>query len=143
MTSGRARIILVVDDDADDRMFVRRALREIDPGFVVAEAVDGVDAIAYLRDLSNTRPDLVLLDLKMPRKDGLETLADIRADPLLRRPPVIVMFTTATNPEYVERAYLTGANAYVGKPSTLAGLREIMAGLTRYWFELATLPGGP
>lgn len=140
MISDHARVVLVVDDDKDDRMFVRNALREIDPEIIVAEAVDGFDALDYLRDTSKPQPALILLDLKMPRKDGLETLAEIRDDPLLRHLPVIAIFTTATDPAFVKRAYATGANAYVGKPSTIAGMREVMAGIVLYWFEIVTLP---
>jgi two-component system, chemotaxis family, response regulator Rcp1 len=140
MNTAKGRLILVVDDNEDDRMFVRNALSEVDPNVRVAEAVDGIDALDYLRDASKAFPDLILLDLKMPRKDGFETLADIRQDPKLRHLPVVAVFTTATDPEFVRRAYCTGANAYVGKPSNMASLREIMGGIVKHWFEIATLP---
>lgn len=140
MPTAHHRLILVVDDNEDDRMFVRNALNFVDPDIQIAEAVDGFDALRYLRDASNPFPDLILLDLKMPRKDGLETLAEIRQDPKLRHLPVVAVFTTATDPEFVKRAYMTGANAYVGKPSNMASLRDVMGGIVRHWFEIATLP---
>jgi len=140
MNVPKSRLILIVDDDEDDRMFVRNALSQVDPDVRIAEAVDGFEALAYLRDSSKTFPDLVLLDLKMPRKDGLETLADVREDPTLRHVPVVAMFTTATDPEFVRRAYLAGANAYIGKPSNMASLRDVMSGLVKHWFEIVTLP---
>jgi CheY-like chemotaxis protein len=141
--TNRDRVILVVDDNEDDRMFVRNALTAVDPSIVVAEAVDGVDALAYLRDETRTFPDFILLDLKMPRKDGLETLAEIRRDPRLQHLPVVAIFTTATDPAYVRRAYAVGANAFVGKPSSISGMRDVMAAIVRHWFEIATLPPRP
>jgi len=141
--AAKAHVILVVDDNEDDRMFVRTALESVDADIVIAEAVDGVEALEYLRDETRAFPDFVLLDLKMPRKDGLETLAEIRLDPKLRHLPVVAIFTTATDPELVRRAYDTGANAYVGKPSSINGMRETMAGIVRHWFEIATLPERP
>jgi CheY-like chemotaxis protein len=136
-------LILIVDDSEDDRQFVRDALHGIAPGLRLAEAHDGVEALAYIRNPANAMPDLVLLDLKMPRKDGLETLADIRDDLTLRHLPVVAVFTTATDPEFVRRAYAAGANAYIGKPSSMEGLRHIMDGVIRHWFEIATLPPHP
>lgn len=135
--------ILVVDDDADDRMFVRRALRTVAGDLHVAEAVDGEQALIYLRDTSRPFPDLVLLDLKMPRMDGFETLAAIRRDPLLLHRPVVAIFTTATDPESVRKAYRAGANAYVAKPSSMGSLTDMMAGVVRHWFDTATLPQHP
>ena len=143
MVEAGHRVVLVVDDDPDDRMFVRNALRAVAPDLRIEEAIDGEDALAFLRDRSRPFPDLVLLDLKMPRKDGLETLSEIRLDPDLRHVPVIAIFTTATDPEFVRQAYLNGANAYVGKPSTMLGMKEIMSGVVRHWFEIATLPRRP
>jgi CheY-like chemotaxis protein len=140
-SEGTDRLVLVVDDNEDDRMFVRDALRQVAPEVLVAELGDGVELLEYLRDRTRPFPDLVLLDLQMPRKDGLETLAEIRLDSSLRHVPVIAVFTTATDQEFVRRAYSSGANAYVGKPSTMAGLRDIMAGLVQHWFEIVTLPG--
>lgn len=136
----REWLILVADDSADDRMLVRYALNAVAPKVRVSETVDGVDTLAYLRDATQPFPDLLLLDLKMPRKDGLETLAEIRGDPELRHLPVIAIFTVETDPEFVRRAYAQGVNAYVEKPSTLAELKVLMEVLVRYWFEIATLP---
>lgn len=135
------RRVLVVDDSEDDRTFVRTALLSVDPDIQISEACDGVEALDYLRS-DRPFPDLILLDLKMPRKDGMETLAEIRRDPDLRHVPVIAVFTTATDPEYVRLAYTTGANAYLGKPSTMASLREVMDAVVKHWFGVVTLPDG-
>ena len=132
--------MLLVDDSEDDRMFARNALRDVAPDIQVAEAANGVEAMAYLRDETRPLPDLVLLDLKMPLKDGFEVLAEMRLDPRLRHVPVVTVFTTATDQSFVRTAYAAGANAYVGKPSTMAGLQDVMAGIIRYWFEVVTLP---
>jgi len=134
------RLVLVVDDSDDDRAFVRDALRAVAPHVKCAEARDGFEALAYLRDESQPFPDLVLLDLKMPRKDGMETLAEIRADSSLRHLVIVAVFTTATDPAFVREAYAKGANAYLGKPSSRAALRNMMAGMVRHWFEVVTLP---
>lgn len=134
------RVVLVVDDSDDDRGFVREALGLVAPELRIVEARDGVEALEFLRRPDVMFPDFVLLDLKMPRKDGLETLADIRADQTLRHLPVIAAFTTATDPEFVRRAYAAGANAYIGKPSSLQGLRMVMAAIVHHWFTIATLP---
>ncbi|CAN5819779.1 response regulator [soil metagenome] len=136
----RARLVLLVDDSEDDRMFARDALRHVAPDVLVAEATNGVEAMAYLRDETRPLPDLVLLDLKMPLKDGFEVLAEMRLDPRLRHVPVVTIFTTATDQSFVRTAYAAGANAFVGKPSTMAGLHEVMTGIVRHWFEIATLP---
>ena len=140
VSDQREWLILVADDSADDRMFIRNALHAVAPKVRVSETVDGIDTLAYLRGAAQPFPDLLLLDLKMPRMDGLETLAEIRGDPGLRHLPVIAIFTTATDPEFVRRAYASGVNAYVGKPSTLGELKVLMEVLVRHWFEIATLP---
>ncbi len=139
----KERAILVVDDDEDDRMFVKAAMQVVAPTVLVEEAEDGVVALQILHDQARRLPDLVLLDLNMPRKDGLEVLAEIRTDPALRQLVVIAIFTTATDPESVRLAYASGANAYIGKPSSLLGLQAMMAGIVRHWFEIATLPERP
>jgi CheY-like chemotaxis protein len=85
-------------------------------------------------------PDLVLLDLKMPRMDGFEALAEVRADPALRHLPIVTVFTTATDPEFVRRTYAEGANAFLGKPATHEALVTMMRVLASYWFSVVVLP---
>jgi CheY-like chemotaxis protein len=88
------------------------------------------------------RPGLILLDLNMPRKDGREALAELKADPDLREIPVVVL-TTSSSEEDLHRIYGLGANSYITKPVTFRGLVEAMKQLGRYWFELVELPSTP
>jgi CheY-like chemotaxis protein len=112
-------------------------------------AVDGQDLVDYLRreggyadaSVDAPRPGIVLLDLNMPKKDGREALAEIKADHGLRQIPVIVL-TTSTDEEDVFRTYDLGVNSYITKPVTFAGLVEVMRSFSRYWLETVDLPGG-
>ncbi len=141
--------ILMADDDPDDRMLAAQALRQyrLKNGLLFVE--DGEELLDYLRCRGKyadagrfPRPDLVLLDLNMPRKDGREALSEIKSDPQLRRIPVIVL-TTSRAEEDVLRSYDLGANAYITKPVTFQGLAEAMRALSIFWFELVKLPSEP
>jgi CheY-like chemotaxis protein len=89
---------------------------------------------------SAPRPGLILLDLNMPRKDGREALKEIKADPELRRIPV-VMLTTSRDEEDIARSYDLGANSYIAKPVSFDALVKLVSTLQLYWFELVELPG--
>lgn len=133
--------IVLAEDDPDDQAFAREALeasRLANPMHVVA---DGVELLEYLRG-ADRRPGLILLDIKMPRMDGLEALAAIREDPALRTLPV-VMLTTSNADEDIARSYDLGVNSYIRKPVTFEGLVEAIKDLGRYWFELVELPRSP
>ena len=93
----------------------------------------------YAQQRGAPRPDLILLDLKMPRKDGRETLRELKSDPLWRRIPVIVL-TTSTAGDDVKFCYDVGVNAYVSKPATFRKWVEILSTLTNYWFDVVQLP---
>jgi two-component system response regulator len=136
------RVLLIVDDDPDDRMFTREALLAVAPGLDVREVEDGIEFLDYLRSPGPDRPfpDLVLLDLKMPRMNGFEALAAVRADPALRHLAIVTVFTTATDPEFVLRTYAEGANAFLGKPATREGLVSMMRVVAEYWFGTVSLP---
>jgi CheY-like chemotaxis protein len=136
------KVLLIVDDEPDDRMFTREALLVAAPGLDVREVEDGVAFLDYLRSPGPDRPfpDLVLLDLKMPRMDGFEALAAVRADPGLRHVAIVAVFTTATDPEFVLRTYAEGANAFLGKPATRDGLVSMMHVVAAYWFGTVSLP---
>jgi CheY-like chemotaxis protein len=138
--------ILLAEDDADDRLLVKEALAE---GRVLNElrsVEDGEELLDYLRRRgryadpeTSPRPGLVLLDLNMPRKDGREALREIKADPDLKRIPVVVM-TTSKAEEDVVRSYDLGASSYITKPVTFERLVELMKVLGRYWIEFVELP---
>jgi len=93
----------------------------------------------YADPAAAPRPGLILLDLNMPRKDGREALAEIKADPDLRRIPVVVL-TTSKAEEDIYRTYDLGVNSFITKPVTFEGLVSVMKALGQYWFEIVELP---
>jgi CheY-like chemotaxis protein len=137
-----ARILLVDDDPADVRL-TREALRD---GKVHAEidvVKDGVEALAFLRRegpyAGVGRPDLVLLDLNMPRKGGREVLAEMKADPALKRIPVVIL-TTSEAEEDVMKSYELGASCYVTKPVDLMQFSKVVRALEEFWISIVRLP---
>ena len=146
-TNARRPItVLMADDDADDRLLAQEAMAESHQVKELLFVEDGEELLQYLRregpyhdPQSFPRPDMILLDLNMPRMDGREALADIKADPDLRQIPVVV-FTTSQEEEDVYRSYDLGASSYITKPVTFDGLVQMMRSLGEYWFELVMLP---
>ena len=143
-TSGRgtARILQVEDNDADVRL-TREALRESGDGVRLSVVGDGEQALAYLRNEpgfeDSPRPHLVLLDLNLPRKDGLEVLREMRADPSLAQIPVIVV-SSSTQTRDVDACYAAGANAFVGKPLELDEFIAGIEAIREFWLGVAQLP---
>jgi CheY-like chemotaxis protein len=142
----RAAVILVADDDPDDREMTRRALERNQLGDNVHLVFDGEDLLDYLHHRGRHAPPalapypgLILLDLNMPRKDGREALAEIKADPSLRRIPVVVM-TTSNADRDVARMYDLGTSSFISKPVTLSALVEVVRVMGEYWFEIVRLP---
>ena len=146
---GKPVTILLADDDAEDRELARDALQDSKLANEMRFVVDGQDLIDYLRRqgryadpaVDAPRPGIILLDLNMPKKDGREALAEIKADDSLRRIPVVVL-TTSNDEQDVLRSYDLGVNSFITKPVTFAGLVEAMSAWSRYWFELVELPTG-
>jgi CheY-like chemotaxis protein len=141
---GRAITILLADDDPDDQLLVRDALAELDGRVDLHVVADGLELLDYLRDgkdvnTSGARPDLILLDLNMPRMSGHEALDHIKQDPRLRAIPVVVL-STSTRDEDVTRTYELGGNSFIAKPSSFPELVEVMAALDRYWFRVVEMP---
>jgi CheY-like chemotaxis protein len=139
-------VFLMADDDADDRLLIREAFEESLLSNSIYFVEDGVELMDYLRHqagFSNPveapTPDLILLDLNMPRKDGREALAEIKSDPLLRYIPVVVL-TTSKAEEDIMRSYDIGAASYITKPVTFDGLVEAIRGLGQYWVQIVRLP---
>jgi CheY-like chemotaxis protein len=138
--------ILIADDDADDCLLAQEALRESSQPHELRIVRDGQQLLDYLRrqgefeaeDIT-PRPDLILLDLKMPRKDGREALSELKADRRLRSIPIVVL-TTSTARDDIGFCYRMGVNSYITKPSTYRGLVDLLATVCKYWFELAELP---
>lgn len=107
-------------------------------------AHDGVEAMDFLRRkgkyLAAQRPDIILLDLNMPCKDGREVLAEIKKDPDLKRIPVVVL-TTSADEDDLRHSYDAGANSYVTKPSDLQQFMDVVKATEDFWFGISTLPG--
>ena len=147
MTTDRAPItILMADDDEDDRMFAKDALDEARLSNEMHFVEDGEELMDFLHhsgkytDLNGSpRPGLILLDLNMPRKDGREALKEIKADPELRRIPVVVL-TTSNAQEDIYRTYDLGVSSFITKPVSFEGLVDVMVALSKYWFEIVSLP---
>jgi CheY-like chemotaxis protein len=145
-TNGRPITILLADDDQDDLMMTKEALQQSRLGNDLRSVLDGEELMYYLlrrglyADPANAPvPGLILLDLNMPKKDGREALAEIKADPKLRKIPVIVL-TTSRAEEDVFRTYDLGVSSFITKPVTFDGLVEAMKVLAQYWFEIVELP---
>ena len=145
-TSYRPINILVAEDDDDDYLLALRALKEAQLLNEVRRVCDGEELMRYLRhdgeydgDGASPRPTIILLDLNMPRKDGREVLVEIRADPDLRRIPVVVL-TTSKSEEDVLRSYDLGVNSFIRKPLTLEQLIEVIRVFKHYWLEIVELP---
>ena len=140
---GRPVEILLVEDNPGDVRLTREALREGKVRNNLAVAVDGVEAIAYLRKEGEyadaVRPDLILLDLNLPRKDGREVLKEIKADPALRNIPVVVL-TSSQAEEDIVRAYDLHANCYVTKPVDLDQFIRVVESIADFWFTIVKLP---
>lgn len=142
-----SRPILLAEDDPDDRVLIEHAYRSSGGREPLVFVEDGEELLDYLRGRGRfvpapPRPELILLDLNMPRKDGREALAELKADPDLRRIPVVVLTTSGT-PEDVARAYALGANSYVRKPDSFATLVGTLRALRTWWLDVVTLPGDP
>jgi len=142
----RCPVILMADDDADDRLLVKEALSDAGVPHSLHFAEDGMALLDYLRGngikgdgTAAPRPELILLDLNMPLKDGREVLRDIRSDNSLRRIPVVV-FTTSKADTDIRQMYELGANSYVTKPAAFADLVRLMKRLTEYWFDTVHIP---
>ena len=142
----RPPLIVMVDDDAEDCLLVRDALQEVGVPHQLSFFNDGEELLDYLAGLGEygnghapTSPDLILLDLKMPRLGGRETLRALRAEERWRAIPVVAL-TTSTAHDDIIVSYQSGANSYITKPATFRDLVEIMRALTHYWFSIVELP---
>ncbi|OQZ01173.1 MAG: two-component system response regulator [Candidatus Brocadia sp. UTAMX2] len=138
--------ILLADDDPDDRFMAKDAFKEARLLNDLRFVENGEELIDYLHhrgkyaDVKNSpRPGLILLDLNMPGKDGREALTEIKADPDLRRIPVVIV-TTSKAEEDVVRTYELGSNSYITKPVSFEGLVAIIKTMANYWLEIVQLP---
>lgn len=143
---GNARTILHVEDDPNDVLLIARALRKAESSAQVQVVNDGEQAVHYLSGTNSFSqrdqfpvPSLVLLDLKLPRKSGIEVLEWIRAQPGLKRVPV-VMLTSSKQPIDINRAYDLGANAYLVKPVNFDALVQMLKTVDSFWLGVNEHP---
>lgn len=138
--SSESRTVLLVEDDTNDVLLVRRAFRKAGLTARIEVVSDGEAAVDYLaRAQTQGGPGLVLLDLKLPRRPGLEVLGWLRDQPGLRRLPVVVL-TSSRESADVNRAYDLGANSFLVKPVGFAELLEMIKALDVYWLQLNQAP---
>jgi len=147
MSNGRKHIIILyAEDDPEDRMLVEDAMEESRLANELHFVEDGEELMDYLHrrgkytELSNAPlPGLILLDLNMPKKDGREALGEIKADPNLRRIPIVVL-TTSKAEEDILSSYDLGVSGFIIKPVTFESLVSILKTVTKYWFEIVEPP---
>jgi CheY-like chemotaxis protein len=135
--------ILLVEDNPGDVRLTREALKEGKVRNNLYVAADGVKALEFLRregeHADAVRPDLILLDLNLPRKDGREVLGEIKADPSLRHIPVVIL-TSSEAEQDIARAYDLHANCYVSKPVDLDQFIHVVKSIEDFWFSIVKLP---
>jgi CheY-like chemotaxis protein len=134
--------ILVVDDDDADAMMIEEALRSADAEVTVHRVGDGREALDYLRAPRGPRPDLILLDLNMPRMGGQETLAHLKADEQLKAIPVVILTTSSAGAD-ISTSYQRRANAYVTKPMELDEFERTVSQINQFYRDVALLPVPP
>jgi CheY-like chemotaxis protein len=132
--------ILIAEDDVDDRMLLQTAFEETGIKNTIQFVGNGCELMDFLyKDEKEGYPRFILLDLNMPKKDGRETLKEIKQHTAFKKIPVII-FTTTKNETEINRCYELGANSYIVKPDSFESLRKIVADLCDYWFTTAAVP---
>jgi two-component system, chemotaxis family, response regulator Rcp1 len=138
LVDARPKTIFLVEDNRGDIRLIQEALKSTATVCEVVVARDGVEAMVYLLG-DMPLPDLILLDLNLPRKDGREVLAEIKANPALKHIPVVVL-TTSRNEEDILKSYDLHVNCYISKSRNLEQLFKIVRGIEEFWLETAVLP---
>lgn len=135
--------ILLVDDDEADIMLTEESLRDSKIHVSLNTVNDGIAALQYLKQEARyaqaARPDIILLDLNMPKKDGRETLTEIKADAKLRNIPVVVL-TTSEDAFDINKCYELGANCYITKPVGFEAFKKMVSTLEDFWFTVVKMP---
>lgn len=143
MNENRELRILLVEDSEGDVVLTRQALREGKINNHLSVARDGIEALAFLRRQSGyhdaLRPDLILLDINMPRMNGIEVLAELKTDTSLRMIPV-VMLTTSDSDRDILEAYELNANCYVTKPVDYIQFMKVISAIDEFWLSTVRLP---
>ena len=146
MADSQVSGLLLVEDDSNDILLIQRAFRRASLTIPLSVVKDGDKAIDYLSGQApygdrtqHPWPSLILLDLKLPRRSGLEVLAWIKVQPVLRRIPVVVLTSSRENAD-VDRAYEIGANSYLVKPVTFSALESMIEALDKFWLQANQYP---
>lgn len=138
-------LILIVDDDADDRFMMKEAFEENKIQMEIAFAENGIDLINFLnsegkyQNKGNELPSLIILDLNMPKMDGREAMQKIKSDEKFKHIPIAI-FTTSKSNEDLKESYQLGANCYIVKPVTFNHLIETVKTFSDFWLNVASLP---
>jgi len=143
MAPPRPVEILLVDDNIGDVVLTKEALKGVNFSNRVSTARDGIEALEFLRRQGRfseaPRPDIILLDINMPRKNGCEVLDEIRHDAELSMLPVVIL-TSSESESDIRRAYELHANCFVTKPTDLDAMVETVQAIDHFWFNVAKLP---
>jgi len=135
--------VLLVEDSPGDVRLTREALKDAKVHISLHVAADGMEAMAFLKregaHANAPRPDLILLDLNLPKKDGREVLKEIKESPVLGSIPVVVLTTSAAN-EDVQSSYRLHANCYITKPVSLDGFLKVVQSIDNFWLSVVKLP---
>ena len=143
LTTARAIEVLLIEDSPSDAALTIEALQA---GKIVNNlncVVDGVEAMAYLRKqgkfTESSRPDLIMLDLNLPKKDGREVLQELKSDPSLKLIPIIVMTTSSADKDVLQ-SYALNANCFITKPVDFQQFVDVVRSIERFWLSVVTLP---
>ena len=143
MTMSRPMEILLVEDNPGDVRLTKEALKEGKVSNSLNVVVNGIEALAFLRQegeyTSSPRPDLILLDLNLPLKNGHEVLRELKSDPIMRRIPVIVL-TTSSAEQDILSTYDLHANCYITKPVDLDQFMKVIQSIESFWLSIVELP---
>ena len=144
--NGKSKLILLVDDNPGDARLTQEALDHLKSQNRLDIVIDGVEAIQYLKHqgkyFHSQRPDLILLDLNLPKKNGRDVLIEIKTDQNLRQIPVVIL-TTSQSEEDITFAYQLGANCFITKPQNLTDFFYVIEVLEKFWLSIVTLPAAP
>ena len=142
-SNGSLVEILLVEDNPGDVRLTQEAMKEGKMRNRLSVAVDGVEAMAFLRQEGKfadaPRPDVILLDLNLPKKDGRTVLAEIKADPDLKRIPVVILTSSKADADILN-SYDSHANCYITKPSDLEQFIDVVKSVEGFWFQIVKLP---
>lgn len=144
--SRKLPVVLLADDDPDDQQFVREVWRKKSLPYELRIVDDGQELLDYLQppglyavESDEPKPGLIFLDINMPRKNGIEALTEIKADPELSHIPVVMLTSTKSGP-FIKQAYQLGASGYLVKPSSFQELAEVLEATTNYWLKTVEPP---